>query len=73
VWTPLVEQQIEDQAKSHGIPRERVIKEVLLAKQPTKKFAETSEIGALAVFLAGDAAQSITGTALPVDGGWTAH
>jgi len=73
VWTPLVEQQIEDQAKSHGIPRERVIKEVLLAKQPTRKFAETSEIGALAVFLAGDAAQSITGTALPVDGGWTAH
>jgi 3-hydroxybutyrate dehydrogenase len=73
VWTPLVEKQIDDQAKSHGIPRERVIKEVLLAKQPTKKFAETSEIGALAVFLAGDAAQSITGTALPVDGGWTAH
>jgi 3-hydroxybutyrate dehydrogenase len=73
VWTPLVEQQIEDQAKSHGIPRDRVIKEVLLAKQPTRKFAETSEIGALAVFLATDAAQSITGTALPVDGGWTAH
>jgi 3-hydroxybutyrate dehydrogenase len=73
VWTPLVEQQIEDQAKSHGIPRERVIKEVLLAKQPTRKFAESSEIGALAVFLASDAAQSITGTALPVDGGWTAH
>jgi 3-hydroxybutyrate dehydrogenase len=73
VWTPLVEQQIDGQAKSHGISRERVIKEVLLAKQPTKKFAEASEIGALAVFLAGNAAQSITGTALPVDGGWTAH
>ncbi len=73
VWTPLVEQQIDDQAKSHGIPRDRVIKEVLLAKQPTKKFAETGEIGSLAVFLAGDAAQSVTGTALPVDGGWTAQ
>jgi 3-hydroxybutyrate dehydrogenase len=73
VWTPLVEQQIEDQAKSHGISRDRVIQDVLLAKQPTKKFAETSEIGALTAFLAGDAAQSITGTALPVDGGWTAH
>jgi len=73
VWTPLVEQQIDDQAKSHGISRDRVIKEVLLAKQPSKKFAETGEIGALAVFLASDAAQSITGTALPVDGGWTAQ
>jgi 3-hydroxybutyrate dehydrogenase len=73
VLTPLVEQQIDGQAKAHGIPRERVIKEVLLAEQPTKKFAETSEIGVLAVFLASDAARSITGTALPVDGGWTAH
>ena len=73
VWTPLVERQIEDQAKSHGISRDRVIKEVLLMKQPIKKFAETREIGALAVFLASDAARSITGTALPVDGGWTAH
>jgi 3-hydroxybutyrate dehydrogenase len=73
VWTPLVEQQIADQAKSHGIPRDRVIRDVLLVKQPTKKFAESSEIGALAVFLASNAAQSVTGTALPVDGGWTAQ
>ena len=73
VWTPLVAQQIEDQAKSHGISRDRVIKDVLLARQPTKKFAETSEIGALAVFLASNAAQSITGTAVPLDGGWTAQ
>ena len=73
VWTPLVEQQIDDQAKSHGISRERVIKDVLLAKQPTKAFAQTSEIGALSAFLATDAARSITGAALPVDGGWTAH
>jgi 3-hydroxybutyrate dehydrogenase len=73
VWTPLVEQQIESQAKSHGIPRERVIKEVLLAQQPNKRFAQSSEIGALAVFLASEAGQSITGAALPVDGGWTAH
>ena len=58
---------------AHGISRERVIKEVLLANQPNKRFAQSSEIGALAVFLAGDAAQSITGAALPVDGGWTAH
>jgi 3-hydroxybutyrate dehydrogenase len=73
VWTPLVEQQIEGQAKSHNLPRDRVIKEVLLAQQPNKRFATVEEIGALAVFLAGANGGSITGTALPVDGGWTAH
>jgi 3-hydroxybutyrate dehydrogenase len=73
VWTPLVEAQIEGQAASHGIPRERVIREVLLAQQPNKRFASVAEIGALALFLAGEAAASITGAALPVDGGWTAH
>jgi 3-hydroxybutyrate dehydrogenase len=73
VWTPLVEAQIEGQAQSHGIPREQVIRDVLLAQQPTKRFATVDEIGALATFLASDAAASITGTALPVDGGWTAH
>ena len=73
VWTPLVEAQIEGQAKSHGIPREAVIRDVLLKQQPNKRFATVEEIGALAVFLAGDAGASITGAALPVDGGWTAH
>jgi 3-hydroxybutyrate dehydrogenase len=73
VWTPLVEKQIDDQAKTHGISRENVIRDVLLAQQPNKRFATVEEIGALAVFLAGDLAQSITGAALPVDGGWTAH
>ena len=73
VYTPLVEKQIEDQAKAHGISRDKVISDVLLKAQPNKRFAQTSEIGALAVFLASNAAVSITGTALPVDGGWTAH
>jgi 3-hydroxybutyrate dehydrogenase len=73
VWTPLVERQIDDQAKSHGLPRDRVVREVLLAKQPNKRFATVEEIGALAVFLAGDGAASITGAALPVEGGWTAQ
>ena len=73
VWTPLVEKQIEDQAKSHGLPRERVVREVLLGRQPNKRFATVEELGALAVFLAGDAAASITGAALPVEGGWTAQ
>jgi len=73
VYTPLVEAQIDGQAKAHGIPREQVIRDVLLAQQPNKRFATLKELGALAVFLASDGAASITGTALPVDGGWTAH
>jgi 3-hydroxybutyrate dehydrogenase len=73
VYTPLVEAQIDGQAKAHGIPREQVIREVLLAQQPNKRFATVEELGALTVFLASEAAASITGVALPVDGGWTAH
>jgi 3-hydroxybutyrate dehydrogenase len=73
VWTPLVEKQIEDQAKNHGIPREEVIRQILLAQQPNKRFATVEEIGALAAFLCADGGASITGAALPVDGGWTAH
>lgn len=73
VYTPLVEAQIDGQARVHGIPREQVIRDVLLAQQPNKRFATVEELGALSVFLASDAAASITGTALPVDGGWTAH
>ena len=73
VWTPLVENQIDDTAKARGISREEVIRDVLLAAQPNKRFATVEEIGALAVFLSGPGGQSITGAALPVDGGWTAH
>ena len=73
VWTPLVENQIGDTAKARGITREEVIRDVLLAAQPNKRFAEVDELGALAVFFCGPGGRSITGTALPVDGGWTAH
>src|SRR5690242_1830270 len=73
VYTPLVEAQIDGQAKAHNIPREKVIRDVLLAQQPNKRFATVEELGALSVFLASDAAASITGIAMPVDGGWTAH
>ncbi|MXO61283.1 3-hydroxybutyrate dehydrogenase [Altererythrobacter salegens] len=73
VWTPLVENQIEDTAKARGISRQEVIENVLLAAQPSRKFATVEELGALAVFLSSNAGQSITGIALPVDGGWVAQ
>ncbi|MBR0714264.1 3-hydroxybutyrate dehydrogenase [Bradyrhizobium liaoningense] len=73
VYTPLVEAQIDGQAKAHGISRDQVIRDVLLAQQPNKRFATVDELGALTVFLSTEAAGSITGIALPVDGGWTAH
>lgn len=73
VWTPLVERQIDDQAKSHKIAREAVIRDVLLKNQPNKRFAAVEEIGALTAFLCGEGGSSITGTAIPIDGGWTAH
>ena len=73
VRTPLVEAQIPDTAKARGITEEEVVRDVMLAGQPTKKFVGLDELGALAVFLASDAAASITGTAMPIDGGWTAQ
>jgi 3-hydroxybutyrate dehydrogenase len=73
VLTPLVEKQIPDTAKARGLTEEQVVRTVLLAAQPTKRFVADAEIGALTVFLCGPAAASITGTALPVDGGWTAQ
>jgi 3-hydroxybutyrate dehydrogenase len=73
VWTPLVERQIDDTAKARGIDREAVIRDVLLAAQPTKRFVTVDEIGALAVFLCGPGGASITGAALPVEGGWIAQ
>ena len=72
VLTPLVENQIADQMKVHNLPRERVVKEVMLARQPTREFAKIEDIGALTAFLCSDAASQITGTTLSIDGGWTA-
>ena len=73
VKTPLVEKQIADQAKAHGISPERVVREVMLSHQARKEFVQVEELAALAVFLASEAATSMTGTALAMDGGWTLH
>ena len=73
VWTPLVEKQIAEQAAAHKIDKDQVVRDVLLKNTPTKSFAQASEIGALTAFLCGPHSSAITGTALPVDGGWTAH
>ncbi|MFO1087670.1 MAG: 3-hydroxybutyrate dehydrogenase [Reyranellaceae bacterium] len=73
VRTPLVEHQIDDQARAHGIPRDKVITDVLLKNQPNKRFVEVPELAALALFLCSDSGASVTGVALPMDGGWTAH
>ena len=73
VWTPLVEKQIPDTMKARGLTEEQVKHDVLLAAQPTKEFVTVDEIAAVALFLCSDAARQITGTTLPVDGGWTAQ
>jgi 3-hydroxybutyrate dehydrogenase len=73
VITPLVEKQIDAQAAAHKMPRDDVIKKVILERQPTKEFVKIEEVAALAIFLAGDAAASITGTSMSIDGGWVAH
>jgi 3-hydroxybutyrate dehydrogenase len=73
VKTPLVEKQISDQAKAHNMSEADVVQKVMLYKQAVKEFVSFEELGQLAVFLASDVAKTITGTALPVDGGWNAQ
>jgi 3-hydroxybutyrate dehydrogenase len=73
VLTPLVQKQIPDTAKARGISEEAVIRDVLLAAQPTKKFVTVEEVAAFTAFLCSDEAASITGAVLPIEGGWTAH
>ena len=73
VKTPLVERQIPDTARARGMSEEQVVREVLLAAQPSRRFVQVEEIAALVVFLCSDAAASINGAALSVDGGWVAQ
>lgn len=73
VWTALIENQIPDTMKTRGLSREAVINDVLLAKQPTKKFVQPDEVAALAVFLCRPEAGNMTGANISMDGGWTAE
>lgn len=73
VNTPLVAGQIADQARTHGMSEERVVKEVILASQPSKRFVEPEHVAAMCVFLSTEAGSGITGAALSMDGGWTAR
>jgi 3-hydroxybutyrate dehydrogenase len=72
VKTPLVEAQIGDQARTRGIPPERVVEEVILAAQPNKAFVEYPQLAGLLLYLVSDLGASTTGAALTIDGGWTA-
>lgn len=72
VLTPLVEAQIPEQMAVHNMGRDEVIAKVMLARQPSREFATTGQIGGTAVFLCSDHAAQITGTTISVDGGWTA-
>ena len=73
VKTPLVEKQISEQAIAHGISEDEVISKIMLQKHAVKEFVTVESLGKLAVFLASENANLITGTAMPVDGGWTAQ
>ena len=73
VRTPLVEGQIADQARSHGIPEDRVVTEVMLAPAAVKRLLEPEEGAEAVAYLCSPAAASVTGSSLVMDGGWSAH
>jgi 3-hydroxybutyrate dehydrogenase len=73
VLTPLVKNQIPDTARTRGISEEQVVRDVILAAQPSKQFVKVEEVAALTAFLCSEGAKSITGAMLSIDGGWSAE
>jgi 3-hydroxybutyrate dehydrogenase len=73
VRTALVEKQIADQARIHGIPESEVVEKIMVAEAPIHRLLEPSEVAAYITFLCSDAAVGITGSAVTIDCGWTAH
>ncbi|MCT2085108.1 3-hydroxybutyrate dehydrogenase [Microbacterium enclense] len=73
VRSPLVEKQLADQARAHGIPESEVLEKILLKDAAIKRLVEPSEVASLAVWLAGPDAAMVTGTSYVMDGGWSAH
>lgn len=73
VRTPLVEKQIADQARIHGIPESEVVEKIMLAEIAVKRLVEPDEVADLALWLAGDTAGMVTGASYTMDGGWTAR
>jgi len=73
VLTPIIEKQIAQQAQVTGLPEDQVLKAVFLQKMPTGRLVPPDEVAAAIAFLCSDAAASITGAAIPVDGGYTTH
>ncbi len=73
VRTPLVEKQMADQAKAHGISESEVLEKVMLTQNAIKRLIEPEEVASAAMYLCGDDAWSVTGSALMLDAGWLAH
>jgi 3-hydroxybutyrate dehydrogenase len=73
VRTPLVESQIADQARTHGVPEERVLEDVILTPHAVKRLIEPDEVAGVVAFLGGPGGRAFSGAAVPMDLGWTAH
>ncbi len=73
VETPIVEKQIADQARTRGMSKEAILKEVILGSQPTKRFVTTDELAGIFLYLVSDLGASANGASFSIDGGWTAQ